>query len=255
LQELEILKGAEEFDLGDGPIGVLLLHGFTGSPQSIRGLGEHLAEAGFRVMGARLPGHATTWEDLDTKTSEDWANATARAFDEMRSECEEVFVVGLSFGVALALDLAAKRSDEIAGLVSLSGFMSTKDPLRFLAPILPKLVRSVRGVGNDICDENAREICYERLPTSAGLSMLRFVRRVRSELSGVRCPLLVIHSRNDHTATPHNAELITNGVRSSDKELVWLERSYHVITLDLDRDEVFKRTLEFIESRSKRMAG
>jgi carboxylesterase len=252
LQELEILKGAEEFELGEGPVGVLLIHGFTGSPQSIRGLGEHLADAGHRVVGIRLPGHATTWEDLDTKTSEDWADAVGVAFDKLRSESEEVFVVGLSFGVALALDLAARRSDQIAGVVSLSGFVSTKDPLRFLAPILPRLVRSVRGVGNDICDENAREICYERLPTTAGLSMLRFVRRVRSQLSDVRCPLLVIHSRNDHTATPHNAELINNGVGSTDKELVWLDRSYHVITLDLDRDEVFRRTLEFIRSRSKR---
>jgi len=255
LQELEILKGAEEFELGKGPVGVLLVHGFTGSPQSIRGLGEHLAEAGLRVVGMRLPGHATTWEDLDTKTSEDWANAVVRAFDDMRSECEELFVGGFSFGAALALDLASRRSDDIAGLVSLSGFVSTKDPLRFLAPIIPKLVRSIKGVGNDICDEDAREICYDRFPTTAGLSMLRFIRRVRSQLSAVRCPLLVIHSRSDHTATPHNAELIINGVASADKELVWLERSYHVITLDYDRDEVFARTLEFIRSRSRRVTG
>jgi carboxylesterase len=255
LQELEILEGAEEFDLGQGDVGVLLIHGFTGSPQGMRGLGEHLAAAGLRVMGVRLPGHATTWEDLGTKTSEDWAGAVELAFDTLRSESEEVFVVGLSFGAALGLELATRRSDEIAGLVSLAGFVSTKDPLRFLAPVLQKVVRSVRGVGNDICDENVREICYERVPTTATVSMLRFVRKVRSQLSGVHCPVLVIHSRNDHTATPHNAELIHDGIGSTDKQLVWLDRSYHVITLDLDRDEVFRTTLEFLRSRSKRMVG
>lgn len=250
MQELEILEGAEEFSLGQGPTGALLVHGYTGSPHSMRPLGDHLADRGVGCFGLRLPGHGTTWEDLGSRQASEWVEAVNLGYEKMKAEHEEVFVVGLSFGVALALDLAARR-DDIPGLVSIAGFLMTKDPRRVLAPVISRVLRSLPGVGNDICDPDGRELCYDRVPTASTLRMLRFTKSVRDNLADVTCPILVMHSHNDHTAHPQNAELIHSGVSSTDKQLVWLDRSYHVLTLDHDREEVYERTYEFIRARSR----
>jgi carboxylesterase len=249
--QARIIEGAEEFTLGDGPVGALLVHGFTGSPQGLRGIGEHLAANGIAVAGIRLPGHGTTWEDCNTTTSVEWVEAVERGYDLISEGRDEVFVVGLSFGAALALDLAARRPGDVTGMVCLATFLQTKDPRSHLAPLIRRLTASVAGVGNDIADPAGREIAYERFPTIAGASMLSFTKRVRLRLPQVVCPVLVMHGRNDHTARPFNATLVFDNISSSDKQLVWCERSYHVITLDYDRDLVFERTLRFIMDRTR----
>ena len=228
-----------------------MIHGFTGSPQGLRDLGEYLGQHGLAVTGVRLPGHGTTWEDLNTKTSPDWVAAVEEGYAAAAEGRDEVFVVALSFGAALAIDFIARHPDRVAGLVTLAGFVRTGDPRRFFAPLVPLLTKSLPGVANDIADPEGREIAYDRFPTSAGLSMLRFVRRARNQLPNVRCPVLVMHGRNDHTVEPFNATTIYDAVGSTDKALHWCERSYHVITLDYDRAEVYKRTYEFIEKRSR----
>jgi len=228
-----------------------MIHGFTGSPQGLRDLGEYLGQRGLAVTGVRLPGHGTTWEDLNTKTSSDWVAAVEEGYAATADGRDEVFVVALSFGAALAIDFIARNPDRVAGLVTLAGFVRTGDPRRFFAPLFPLFMKSLPGVANDIADPDSREIAYDRFPTSAGLSMLRFVRRARNQLPNVRCPVLVMHGRNDHTVEPFNATTIYDSVGSTDKAFYWCERSYHVITLDYDRAEVYKRTYEFIEKRSR----
>jgi carboxylesterase len=247
-----LIEGTEEFTFGDGPTSVLMIHGFTGSPQGLRGLGEYLGERGMAVTGVRLPGHGTTWQDLNAKSSADWVQTVEKGYATAAEGKDEVFIVALSFGAALAIDFIARHPDRITGLVTLAGFVRTGDPRRFLAPVIPLLTKSLPGVANDIADPEGHEIAYDRFPTVAGLSMLRFVRHARNQLPNVRCPILVMHGRNDHTVEPFNATTIYDSAGSSDKELIWCERSYHVITLDYDRAEVYKRTYEFIEKRSRR---
>ncbi|HEY7873889.1 MAG TPA: alpha/beta fold hydrolase [Actinomycetota bacterium] len=251
MAEVRILEGAEEFRLGEGSVGALLVHGFTGSPQGMRELGEYLAERGIAVVGPRLPGHGTTWQDLNSRTGKEWAEAVELGFHEIAAEREEVFVVALSFGAALAFDLAARYPSEVSGIVTLAGFLFSKDPRRFASPVIKRLVRSIPGVGNDIADPEGREIAYDRIPTSATHEMLRCLRRARVGLPSIACPVLVIHSRNDHTVHPSNAQYIYDTVASEDKELVWLERSYHVVTLDYEREDVFERTYRFIKERAR----
>ncbi len=248
--EPQILKGAEEFTLGQGTVGVLLVHGFTGSPQTVRGLGAYLAERDLAVEGIRLPGHGTTWQDLNARATKEWVDAVEAGFAKVAEGRRKVFIVGLSFGAALALDFAARHPDDVAGLVTLAPLVYTKDPRRFLAPVISRLTRSLPGIGNDIADKHARELAYERLPTSAAYQMLRFIKGARAALPGVRCPIVVMHSRNDHTVHPGNSQVIFDTVASEDKELVWLDKSYHVITLDLDKQEVFERTYDFIKRRA-----
>jgi carboxylesterase len=251
LSELKILEGCEEFAFGEGPVGALLVHGFTGSPQGLRGLGEHLSAHGIAVAGPRLPGHGTTWEDLNTRSSDEWRETVETSFDHLRSRVDEVFLVGLSFGGALSLDLAARRSDDVAGIVTLAGMVFSKDPRRFLAPFIRRVAASLPGVGNDIADPSGKEIAYNRLPTAAADQVLRYVKKAKDALPWVTAPILVMHGRNDHTVHPSNADYIFENVGSTDKELVWLERSYHVVTLDYDKDVVAERTLGFIKERTK----
>jgi carboxylesterase len=247
----QVLEGAEEFDMGAGPVGALLVHGFTGSPQGLRGVGEYLAARGVAVTAIRLPGHGTTWQDLNTRTADEWIDAVEAGFAKISASTDEVFIVSLSFGAALALDFVARNPDSVTGLVTLGGFVHTSDPRRFLAPILSKLVKSLPAVGNDIADPTQREIAYERLPAAAAYHMLRIVKRARASLPKVVTPILVMHGRNDHIVHPRNADIIFNSVASKDKELVYLERSFHVITLDYDREDLLRRTFEFIKNRSK----
>lgn len=251
MEEVKILEGAEEFRLGEGRVGALLIHGFTGSPQGLRALGEYLAERGIAVIGPRLPGHGTTWQDLNSRKAKEWADAVELSFHEIAAERDEVFLVALSFGAALAFELAARYPDEVAGIVTMAGLVFTKDPRRFAAPVVRRLVASLPGVGNDIADPEGQEIAYDRLPTSAAHEMLRFIRRAKMGLPSIRCPILVMHSKNDHTVHPGNAQHIYDTVASTDKELVWIDRSYHVLTLDYDRDEVFERTYKFIKERAR----
>lgn len=255
MDQIKIIEGAEGYSLGEGPVGALFCHGFTSSPQNMRLLADYLVDRGISVRAPLLPGHGTTWQDLNSKTTADWAGAIEDAFHGLRAECDEVFLVGLSFGGALALDLAARYPDAISGVVTLAGFVATKDPRRFLTPVIRHLVRSLPGVGNDIADPELKEIVYDRFPTSAAHFMLKQVNKARLGLPAVTAPILVLHGRNDETVPPFNAQLIYDTVASTDKELVWLERSKHVITLDHDRNEVFDRTYRFIEEHSKVLRG
>lgn len=250
MNDTKVLEGAEAFSLGEGPVAALLIHGFTGSPQGLRELGEFLARKGVSVRAPRLPGHGTAWQDLSTRTASDWTGEAGRALADLSATHDEVFVVGLSFGVAVGVDLISHNPDRVAGFVALASFVWTGDPRARLAPIIRRLTKSLPGVGNDIADPQGVEIAYTRLPTAATSAMLRFCRHARAELSEVRCPALVIHSRNDHTASPRNAEIVSAEIGSSEVEMVWLERSYHVITLDYDRRDVFEKTFDFIKEHS-----
>jgi carboxylesterase len=251
VQETEVISGAEEFAFGEGPVGALLVHGLTGSPQGLRSLGKHLSDRGIAVSGPRLPGHGTTWQDLNTRGSDEWVETVETAFEALRSRSDEIFLVGLSFGAALSLDLAARRPDEVSGVVALASFLMTKDPRRHFAPLVRLLVASLPGVSNDVADPDMREIAYDRLPTRATYSMFRFLQTVRPRLKDVTVPALIVHSRNDHTAHPENATLVHDSISSTDKRIEWLERSYHVITIDYDRERVAELTTEFIQERAK----
>ncbi|HEX2240474.1 MAG TPA: alpha/beta fold hydrolase [Actinomycetota bacterium] len=251
MKTAKVLEGAEEFSLGEGPVGALIIHGFTSSPQVVRPIGAYLAERGIHAVAPRLPGHGTTWQDLGTCNERQWVEAVDSAFEELAATKEEVFIVGFSFGAALGIDLAARKQERVAGLATLASFLGTKDPRRFLAPVMSRVLKSIPGVGNDTADpEGDREIVYDRVPTAAVQCMLRFTKRARRALPQINCPLLVIHGRNDHTAPPLWAQVIHDTASSEKKDLVWLERSFHVLPFDYDREELLSRTFDFIKEHS-----
>ena len=247
----EVLPGCEEWSCqgsGDNAdIGVLVLHGFTGSTASMRPLAEGLAERGFAIEMPRLPGHGTHWKDANTTTWKDAARETIAAFERLRGTTRAQVAVGLSNGGMIALRLAQTRGEDLAGIVLINPFLFNRDPRMKLLPILRLLLPSVPGVGNDIAKPGQDEKAYDRVPVRALWSMSQLQAQVRDRLHEVTVPTLLYTSRQDHLVDPDNSRMIADEIGSTDFEHVWLERSYHVATLDYDFPEILEGTAKFAQ--------
>ncbi len=243
-----VVPGAEPFSFEGGPAGILMLHGFTGNPASLRRIGEWLAARGHAVACPRYPGHGTHWKDLGRTRWEDWAEEAERARRELAERCEGMIAFGLSVGGPMALHLAAHHPDEIRGVVAVNPYVLDR---RIAAAFLIwPVIGSFKGIGDDIRKEGETELPYERIPTRAIAQLARFIKTVRSELPRVRQPLLVFNSPEDHVVPKGSAELVLERAGSTDKELVELPNSYHVATLDHDAELIFERTHEFVETHA-----
>jgi carboxylesterase len=242
---------AEPYRAGSGRLGVLLLHGFTGSPLSMRPWAEYLAADGFRVVLPRLPGHGTTWQELNTTTWSDWYGTAELEFTSLATECDKVFVAALSMGAGLALRLAERYGYQVAGLTLVNPFINQKDPRVRILPLLMRLTPSFAGVVNDIAKPGVEEGGYRRLPLTALQSLVAAWPQLHAELGKVSSPLLIYQSSVDHTVDTSSVPLIMASVSSSDLALRTLERSYHVATLDYDAEEIFTGSSEFFRRLAK----
>jgi carboxylesterase len=227
-------------------IGVLLSHGFTGSPASMTPWGHYLAEQGFGVSVPRLPGHGTTWQEMNRTGWRDWYGEVERAFEKLRAECDQVVVGGLSMGATLALLLAANRQSEVAGVISVNVSVDNKDPRRFALPVLKRFIPSFPGIVDDVKKPGVTESGYDRLPLHAAHEFIALCKQVQTQLPRVTQPLLVFKSAVDHVADPGSHELLLRTVSSRDVTERILENSYHVATLDYDAPVIFEESVEFV---------
>jgi carboxylesterase len=251
IQPLIVTAGKAGFDLlGDGgDIGVVLVHGFTGTPYEVRYLGEQLARAGFAVKAPLLPGHGTTMDDLDATTWEDWAESVERALDSMRVRYRHVALVGQSLGGLLALHCASHRPDvaAVAALATplwLEG-ISARVTRWAVAGKLPIKAIPKFG-GSDVRDRTARaeNPCYPAVPTKALAQFAKFMEIADAALPRVTQPVLVLHAREDHTAPVACAPRIAEATRAV--RLRILPRSYHLIAADVERDIVAAEVGTFV---------
>lgn len=225
--------------LGEGRRGVLLLHGFAGTPPELRRLGEWLASRGLVAHAPLLAGHGTSPEALAETGWRDWARSADQALDRLLERCAIVGVAGQSMGGTLALHLAATRP-EVQAVVTQAGMLRLSDWRVRLLPALHRLVRweVPSGEVDLYLPERVHELhSYRRRPTRAILELVRLGRRVEGELGAVFQPLLVIHGGRDAVVDPENADRILARVGSPVRELRRLERSGHGVSVDVDRDE------------------
>jgi len=247
---MPLLPGAEPFTHHGGATGVLLCHGFTGSPQSLRPWAEYLAEAGLSVWLPRLPGHGTTWQEMARTRWEDWYAEVDRAFDELRAKSDEIFVMGLSMGACLALRLAEVRGPAISGLVLVNPSVTADTRLFLLAPALKFVLPSLKGITSDIKKQQTSELGYDRIPVKAAATLPGLWQVTTRHLKEVSQPVLVYKSTTDHVVGPANLEILRRALPASQLEVRELANSYHVATLDNDAEEIFTGSLDFVRSHS-----
>ena len=240
------LPGAEPFSHAGGRVGVVLCHGFTGSPASMRPWAQHLADAGLSVQLPRLPGHGTCWQDLQLTRWQDWFASVDRAFASLRRDCDAVFIAGLSMGATLALRLAEIRGDEVAGIIVVNPSLFDRRPSLRALPLLERFVPTTRGVGGDVAKPGVREGGYGRTPLRALRSLTQLWAITRCDLHRIVMPLLVFRSAVDHVVDPANSDLLLAQISSADVEERVLQRSFHVATVDYDARLIFAESLGFI---------
>lgn len=243
---VSVVPGAEPFSADGGRTGVLLSHGFTGSPASMTPWAKHLAAEGHTVRVPRLPGHGTTWKDMNRTRWDDWYGELDRALTELHTVCDKVVIAGLSMGGCLALRLAQQRPADVDALILVNPAINIARFDVKLVPALQWLIPAMPGIGNDIKLVGADEVGYDKTPLKALASQLKMWKDVRANLGAITQPLLVFRSEEDHVVDITSKDLILAGVSSTVKDFVELKDSFHVATLDNDAQLIFDRTSTFI---------
>lgn len=229
-----------------GAVGVLLSHGFTGSPKSMRPFAEHLAAEGFGVALPRLPGHGTHWREANRTTWHDWYAVLDNELQRLRKEHDRVFAAGLSMGGCLVLRLAEEYGNDIAGVILVNPSVRTDDKRLLLLPTLQRVVPSFPGIANDIKKPGVDEGAYDRMPLRALYSLSQLWRVTREDLPKVTQPVLLFRSTVDHVVEPSSGRTVLARISSRDVTETLLEDSYHVATLDNDAPRIFADTTAFI---------
>jgi carboxylesterase len=231
---------------GGRALGVLLVHGYTGSPASMKPWAHALHEQGYAVEVPLLAGHGTQWQDLNRVSWTQWYDEAEAALDRLLVSCDRVVVCGLSMGGSVVLRLAEERHDDVAGIVLVNPFVSSFRAELRLLPVLKYAVPALRGVVNDIKKPDQDEHGYPRLPLKGLAEVTAMWKAVVPDLGRVTQPILYFRSEQDHVIDVSSLPTVVNGVSSTEVAERPLMNSYHVATLDNDAEQIFTESAEFI---------
>lgn len=238
------------FFLKGGATGVLLIHGFTGSPVEMRPLGDYLHQRGLTVSAPLLPGHGTNADDMNRCSWRDWVGHAETALADLQSHCAQTFVGGFSMGSLIATCLAAQHT-ELPGVVLYAPATLIADRRLYLTPVLKHLIRAMPKSGeSDLTDPEAhlRFWSYNEYPLAAAHELLKLSRQAQRLLPRVTCPLLILYGVYDRSIHPRSPRYTYERAGSADKELVAFTNSGHGLVVDSEWEAVARKTLEFIEA-------
>jgi carboxylesterase len=247
----QLMTGAEPWGTegsgGLADVGVLVLHGFTGNPQSMRPLAEAFAGAGFTVSMPLLPGHGTRVEDMLSTRWTDWSSAAEEAYQQLAGRTRTVVVAGLSMGGTLAAWLGT-RHPQIAGLVLVNPLIDGTAPgvAEMVGQLRVADVELVPGIGSDIAKEGVTESAYPMTPVQPLLDLHAALAPLVADLGSIACPVLLLTSTQDHVVEPVSSDTLAAAVPGP-VERVTLADSYHVATLDNDAPLIEQRAVEFAQ--------
>lgn len=230
--------------------GILLVHGFTGSPASMRPWAEYLNQHGYTVTVPLLPGHGTRPEDLNMVKWQEWPAKVENDLNVLLQSCEKVFICGLSMGGGTVLNVATRYSKQLAGIILVNPMIHVKLVPHQLAWVISRFQKMRDSVGDDIKRPGITEWGYDSLPAVGVHQLLKMLSYTRKRLHDVTAPLQLFHSADDHTLPVSNTEIILAGVGSREKNRIELVNSYHVATLDYDQEIIFENSRIFIQSHS-----
>ena len=243
-------------DLPGGPDAVLCLHGFTSTPFELRPVLDALHAVGYRVHAPRLVGHGTSPEALQHTRWEDWLATARRAFDALAAEHARVHVVGMSMGSLVGIVVAHERGARVGGLVCMATPLKLKLTDQLVLSVaqrlpLPEALPFVPKTGGpDVSDPAvaAAMPSYDRIPLGAAASVLDGQRAATDRAPRLTVPVLIQHGRHDHVAPVHNAQRLRALLRTPRRRVIIYPRSWHILPLDVDTDQVVTDVVEFLKS-------
>ncbi len=248
---MDFSKYHKEFsNVTDSEIGVLVIHGITSTTSSMKYLATKFADEGYNVELPGLTGHGTKWQDMNKIKYTDWINDLEKALAKLQKRCSKIFLCGLSLGGGLALYMAGKHP-ELNGVILINHAAKFTGPVFWFVPIIKRLVKSVPAVASDIKDPNSKEIAYSRTPTNGVAEMLKMLKEMRKMLPNITQPFLIFKSQEDHIVPKLSTTYTMENIGSQEKELIWLENSYHVAPLDYDKELIAKKSIEFINNHTE----
>ncbi len=227
--------------------GVLLIHGFTSTPQSIMNLAEKIHKENFKVFLPKLPGHCTNWEDLANVTFEDWINTLENKALKLLKTSDKINIIGLSMGGTLAAILAERLREKANTLTLLCAPFVSKFSHSFGYSIARFFLKTVDGVGGDIKSTKKQEECYKKVPVKAVGEFLRTVKVGKKCLPEIKIPVRLFYAKDDHVISNKNPKEAYRLLGSTDKKLKVFTNSYHVMTLDNDAPELFNDIINFLK--------
>ncbi len=251
-EEYSVIPGAESFYLEGNEIGIVLCHGFIGTPQSIRDVAEALNKQGFSVIAPRLKGHGTHQLDMEKCTHADWYESYSHAYQFLKKRGKQIFLMGQSMGGTLTLKFAAAQNDaDIEGIITINAAL-TLPALDYIQK--SQALRFIPEGAPDIKKENVYEIAYEEAPVKSIRELQKLMKEVPPMLPRISVPALCIKSATDNVVPPENTMYIYETISSSEKNMVTLPNSYHVATMDNDQELIVESAVNFIFShvRSKK---
>ena len=237
-------------DKKNGHIGIVLVHGFTGSPAAMRPWAEYLNARGYSVRVPRLPGHGTKPADLNNVQWQEWPAKVAAEILELQKNCSKIFVAGLSMGGGTTLNIAASHGEKLSGIILVNPMMHVRGVSPKLAFLISRVIKFGKSVGNDIKRKGVTEYSYDKLPYRGIYQLLTMLKLTRAALASITVPMQLFHSVDDHTLPVSNTEIVMKEIGSANKSRIELLNSYHVATLDFDADLIFANSLTFIEGLS-----
>jgi len=237
-------------------IGVLLVHGFTGAPPSMRPWGEFLHNHGYTVRVPLLPGHGTKPEDLNKVKWQEWPAKVQAELEQLYKSCDQVFIAGLSMGGAATLFVAAENNHRLSGLILVNPMINRSSAVLSRLPLWAKYLLSFTvklraSVGNDIKRPGITEHGYDATASTGAYELFKMLKETRTKLKTVTIPVQLFHSVEDHTLPVCNTEIILAEIGSSNKSRIELVNSYHVATLDYDQELIFQNSLTFIQGLTR----
>jgi len=244
LLEKKIIPGCEETILEGNNVGCLLIHGFRSCPFEMLEYGKYLNKMGFTIKSCLLPGHGTDPEDLLNVKWKDWVVSVEIALESLRKKCDKIFVAGLSTGGSISLYLAL--NNEIDGVIALAPGLFLKKRFAKLSHIL-KYIWKYKNIksGPDISIKVESRV-YPKVPVRIISELLLLFKSLKSKLHNIKVPTLIIYSQNDHVVKPKSSLTIYKKISSKKKRLVELKKSFHILTMDVEKTKVFKESGKFI---------
>lgn len=252
LERYPVLSGAEPFFFKGNHIGILISHGFIGTPQSVRFLGEYIASQGYTTYAVRLKGHGTHYEDMERCTYHDWIQSLEEGYRFLQHHCRDIFILGQSMGGTLTMQLASKYPD-IKGVMLINAAMTT-------VPVMEEFKhkqepRFIDEGAPDIKAGDVYEITYTKAPIRSIQQLLSLIDDTRKKLPSVSCPTLAFRSEDDHVVPPENTDYIMAHIQSGIKETITLYNSYHVASMDYEKKFIAEQCCLFIEKCASRQRG